>query len=161
MCFKKLKSAIQEYEAETGKHITLHDFFVKVLNYSEEEYTSFLGAKHTKIKKKKSGESKRMNLVPILKSNIGDRENPEYKKYYNMVLEFRKYMCNKEIVSEDGKKTMRSFMKYAYGLEGDTALAEMRKIENIVYKGKKSSKPKRNKRRAKREEYFNEKLNLG
>ena len=68
---------------------------------------------------------------------------------------------NKEIRPEgDEKKTMRTFIKYQYGLEGDAALIEMRKIENIVYKNKKSHKEKRNKRREQREIYFNNLLNL-
>ena len=33
--FKKIKEVIAEYEAETGKHITLHDLFVNFLNYIE------------------------------------------------------------------------------------------------------------------------------
>lgn len=159
--FKKIKEIITEYEAETGNHISLHDLFVNFLNYTEEDYEMFLNSKGTKIPKKPSGESKRTNKIPIIPNNVGDKENPEYEKYYNMVLEFRKYMCNKDIRPEgDEKKTMRTFMKYAFNLEGDDATKEMRKIEYIVYKGKVSKSNKRNRRREKREAEFREKFNL-
>ena len=158
--FKKLKEIIDEYEIETGKHITLHDLFVNFLNYTEEDYEKFLTSKGTKIKKP-SGESKRTNKIPIIPTDVGDKDNPEYEKYYNMVLEFRTYMCNKDIRPEgEEKKTMRTFMKYAYNLEGDDATKEMRKIEHIVYKGKVSKSAKRNRRREKREKEFNEKFNI-
>ena len=158
--FKKIKEILAEYELETGKHITLHDLFVNFLNYTEEDYEKFLASKGTKIKKP-SGESKRTNKIPIIPTDVGDKDNPEYEKYYNMVLEFRTYMCNKDIRPEgEEKKTMRTFMKYAYNLEGDDATKEMRKIEYIVYKGKVSKSAKRNRRREKREKEFNEKFNI-
>ena len=157
--FKKLKQLIKEYEKETGKQISIHDFFITELNYSEEDYELFLVLKNSK--KKPSGESKRTNHIPYISKEVGDKNHPEYEKYYNMVLAFREYMCNKELRPEgDEKKTMRTFMKYAYGLEGDNATLEMRKIENIIYKNKKSHSNKRNIRRAKREKEFNEKFNL-
>lgn len=157
--FKKLKLALKEYNHDNQVDLSLHQFFVEVLNYSAEEFNEFLIAKKTHIKP--SGESKRTNRIPYIPKEVGDKDNPEYEKYYNMVLAFRKYMCNKELRPEgDEKKTMRTFMKYAYNLEGDDVLIEMRKIENIVYKGKKSIKEKRNKRREQRQNYFNERLGL-
>lgn len=159
--FKKLKKILKEFEEETGKEISFHDFFVNILNYSEEDFELFLNSKRTKIKKKPSGESKRTNRIPYISKEVGDKNHPEYEKYYNMVLAFREYMCNKELRPDgEEKKTMRTFIKYAYGLEGDDATLEMRKIEYIVYKGKVSRSKKRNRRREKREKEFNEKFNL-
>lgn len=152
ICFRKIKRCLKEYNKENNTSIGIHDFFVKVWNYSEDEYNALM------LKRKKpSGESKRQNKIPSLPKNVGDTENPEYEKYYNMVLEFRQYMCNKEITTD---RNMRGFMKYKYGLEGDDALIEMRKIENIVYKNHKSIKEKRNKRREERKKYFDNLLNL-
>ena len=152
ICFKKIKQCLKEYNKENNTSFGIHDFFVKVWNYSEDEYNAL-----TIKRKKPSGESKRQNKVPSLPKDVGDKENPEYEKYYNMVLAFRQYMCNKEITTD---RNMRGFMKYQYGLEGDDALIEMRKIENIVYKNHKSFKEKRNKRREERKQYFDKLLNL-
>jgi len=88
------------------------------------------------------------------------KENPEYEKYYNIVIEFKNYIRNNDIVNPEGKKTMYSFMKYKYGLEGDAATCEMRKIENIIYGITVSEKPKRNRRREIRTKMFNEKFNI-
>ena len=68
--FKKLKKALKEYEAEFGKDISLHDFFVNYLNYSEEDYEKFISSKGEKKPKKPSGESKRMNKVPYIPEGI-------------------------------------------------------------------------------------------
>ena len=156
--FKKIQDARKEYNLENNTDVSLEEFFY-ILNYTKEDLDAFLNAKHSKPKK--SGESKRVNKLPYISKEVGDKENPEYEKYYNIVLEFREYMCNRDIRPEgDEKKTMRTFMKYKYELEGDAALIEMRKIENIVYKNKKSHKEKRNKRREQREIYFNNLLNL-
>lgn len=157
LVFAKLKSALKEYNHDNQVDLSLHQFFVEVLNYSEEEFNEFLIVKKTHIKPVKEHKDK----VPYIPKEVGDKDNPEYEKYCNMVLAFKEYMCNKEIRPEgDERKTMRTFMKYAYGIEGDAATLEMRKIEYIVYKGKVSRSKKRNRRRAKREQEFKEKFNL-
>lgn len=150
---------LDEYIKETGRNIALKEFVIDILGYGEKEYESLIHPVETE--KKQSGESKKMNRRPHGLDECGDRENPEYEKYRNMVVSFREYMCNKKLRPENGeKKTMVTFMKYAYNLEGDDALREMRKIESIVYAGRVSYKEKRNKRREKREQMFNEKLGI-
>ena len=89
-----------------------------------------------------------------------EKNNPEYEKYHNIVLEFKDYMNNAGITNPEGKKTMYSFLKHAYGLEPQEALIEMRKVENIVYADKQSTKPTRNRRRERRKAFFNEELNI-
>jgi hypothetical protein len=154
---EKIKNQMNEYNADHGTSYEFKEFFFEVLGFTQDDWRDLFNTVHKKKNKKPSGESKHKNIVPYIPENIGDRENPEYEKYRDMVYEFRKYMCNPEITTD---RNMRGFMKYQYGLEGDAATYEMRKIENIVYKGHKSKSEKRNKRREKREKEFNVKFNL-
>jgi hypothetical protein len=79
--------------------------------------------------------------------------SPEYDKYHNMVQEFKQFKNN---TGGD----MRVFLKEVYGLEGDAATIEMRKIENIVHGDHMSKSACRNRRREMRTQKFNKMFEL-
>lgn len=120
--FKKFKRLLEEYNQENNTNLSVCEFF-RVLNYSDEEITFILN----NIGKKKERPKKVFNINPNIPNFIGDRSNPEYEKYYELVCEYRKYSI------EIGKISLKNFFKTVYNLSEDNALIECKKIQNIVY----------------------------
>lgn len=120
--FKKFKRLLKEYNLENNTNISICEFF-RVLNYSEEDITFIL----KNLGKKKERPKKVFSIRPNLPNFIGDRSNPEYEKYYELVCEYRKYSV------EIGKISLKNFFKTVYNLSEENALNECKKIQNIVY----------------------------
>lgn len=123
--WKKLKKLLKEYNSENGTDIDMPAFF-KILNYTDED----IELVNRIIKKKKiHREMKFTSIEPKLNKYIGDRNNPEYEKYYNLLCEYRKY----NIEHEGSCLSMKNFFKQEYNLTDENALIEAKKITKLIY----------------------------
>lgn len=57
---KIFSKRLAEYEQESGETITMHDFFINVLNYSEDDYMKFTRLKPLLEKRRKERQNKRL-----------------------------------------------------------------------------------------------------
>ena len=138
----KLNNYLKEYNDENNLNIDFRTFFIKVLNYSEEEYNKLVTykVKQEKIKenKKKEGDNpkpRQINQDKLIKYGIGDFNNPEYEKYWNIFTDYNKnYLTDTSII---GKKTLKAYFIYKYNYSEDKAYEESKKISKIIFKRQK------------------------
>lgn len=57
---KIFSKRLAEYEQESGETITMHDFFINVLNYSEDDYMKFTRLEYRVKKRRKEIQNKRL-----------------------------------------------------------------------------------------------------
>ena len=139
---KKLNNYLKEYNDENNLNIDFHTFFVKVLNYSEEEYNKFVTykVKQEKIKEKKKKDRsnpkpRKINQNKLIEYGIGDVDNPEYEKYWNIFTDYNEnYLADTSITS---KKTLKAYFIYKYNYSEDKAYEESKKISKIIFKKQK------------------------
>ena len=139
---KKLNNYLKEYNDENGLNIDFHTFFVKVLNYSEEEYNELVTykVKQEKIKEKKrkdrsNPKPRKINQSKLIEYGIGDIDNPEYEKYWNIFTDYNEnYLADTSIT---GKKTLKAYFIYKYNYSEDKAYEESKKISKIIFKKQK------------------------
>lgn len=132
---KKLLKYLNEYNIENDSNLDFHTFFVNVLNYSEEDYIKLVEFK-TKLEKKKKDRSvrkpRKINQKVLIEHGIGDIENPEYEKYWNIFTDYNEiYLANDSIT---GKKTLKEYFIYRYNYTEDKAYEESKKIAKIIFK---------------------------
>lgn len=135
---KKFSKHLEEYNSITNSNIDFHTFFVDVLNYSEEDYLNLLTTKIKFEKRKKDRETpkkKQINQEILIKKGIGDIENPEYKKYWDIFTDYNENYLGDESIK--GKKCLKQYFIYKYNYDEDKAYAESRKITSIIFKKKK------------------------
>ena len=135
---KKLNNYLKEYNEENGLNIDFHTFFVKVLNYSEEEYVNLITYKAKLEKLKKNREipkPRKIDQNVLIKKGIGDFENSEYEKYWNIFTDYNEnYLADTSIT---GKKTLKAYFIYKYNYSEDKAYEESKKISKIIFKKQK------------------------
>jgi len=135
---KKFSKYLEEYNSTTNSNIDFHTFFVDVLNYSEEDYLNLLTAKSKFEKRKKYREipkKRQINQDALIKHGIGDTENPEYKKYWDIFTDYNENYLGDESIK--GKKCLKQYFIYKYNYDEDKAYAESKKISSIIFKKKK------------------------
>ena len=135
---KKFSKHLEEYNSITNSNIDFHTFFVDVLNYSEEDYLNLLTAKIKFEKRKKDKEipkKRQINQDKLIELGIGDIENPEYKKYWDIFTDYNENYLGDESIK--GKKCLKQYFIYKYNYDENTAYAESKKISSIIFKKKK------------------------
>jgi len=71
----------------------------------------------------------------LIKYGIGDIENPEYEKYWNIFTDYNEnYLGDKSIT---GNKTMKNYFILKYNYTEDKAYEESKKINKIIFKKEK------------------------
>ena len=135
---KKINKYLEEYNKENNSNVDFHTFFVDILNYTEEDYTNFIEYK-VKLEKQKKDRSipkpRKINKEVLIKKGIGDFNNPEYEKYWNIFTDYNEnYLADTSIT---GKKTLKAYFIYKYNYTEDKAYEESKKITDIVFKKKK------------------------
>lgn len=135
---KKFSKYLEEYNSTTNSNIDFHTFFVDVLNYSEEDYLNLLTAKIKFEKRKKDRtipKKRQINQDALIKHGIGDIENPEYKKYWDIFTDYNENYLGDESIK--GKKCLKQYFIYKYNYSDEMAYAESKKISSIIFKKKK------------------------
>lgn len=131
---KNLTKAFNEYNEEEGKHIDFHEFFTSILSYSEDDYiklTSYIAKR-----KKKKEHRKEICIKNSIKPGIGDVENPEYNKYFNIFCDYGKYLSDSSITEN---KTLCNYLIKTFNYSSDEALSEARKIQAILFTKKRNN----------------------
>jgi len=135
---KAFSKRLEEYNSITNSNIDFHTFFVDVLNYSEEDYLNLLTVKikFEKIRKdRETPKKKKIDQNKLIEHGIGDTENPEYKKYWDIFTDYNENYLGDESIK--GKKCLKQYFIYKYNYDEDKAYAESRKITSIIFKKKK------------------------
>ena len=130
---------LEEYNSITNSNIDFHTFFVDVLNYTEEDYLNLLTAKIKFEKRKKDRETPKKRKIDqnkLIEHGIGDIENPEYKKYWDIFTDYNENYLGDESIK--GKKCLKQYFIYKYNYDEDKAYAESKKISSIIFKKKKN-----------------------
>ena len=136
---KKFSKYLEEYNSTTNSNIDFHTFFVDVLNYTEEDYLNLLTTKIKFEKRRKNREApkkRQINQDALIKHGIGDVENPEYKKYWDIFTDYNENYLGDESIK--GKKCLKQYFIYKYNYDEDKAYAESKKISSIMFKKKKN-----------------------
>ncbi len=136
---KAFSKHLEEYNSITNSNIDFHTFFVDVLNYSEEDYLNLITAKIKFEKRKKDRETpkkRKIDQSKLIEHGIGDIENPEYKKYWDIFTDYNENYLGDESIK--GKKCLKQYFIYKYNYDEDKAYAESRKITSIIFKKKKN-----------------------
>jgi len=136
---KKFSKHLEEYNSITNSNIDFHTFFVDVLNYTEEDYLNLLTAKIKFEKRKKDRETPKKRKIDqnkLIEHGIGDVENPEYKKYWDIFTDYNENYLGDESIK--GKKCLKQYFIYKYNYDEDKAYAESKKITSIIFKKKKN-----------------------
>ena len=128
----KLKSYYKEYCEENNSSISCKDWFIKVLQYSEKDLANF--GRTVKKQEKKKHEKKKPNreiktIDPHLPAYIGNREHPEYNKYFSIVCEQRKY----NMEHPGASISLKNYLISTYNFSEEEAKIECKKIEHILY----------------------------
>jgi len=135
---KAFSKRLEEYNSITNSNIDFHTFFVDVLNHSEEDYLNLLTVKikFEKIRKdRETPKKKKIDQNKLIEHGIGDTENPEYKKYWDIFTDYNENYLGDESIK--GKKCLKQYFIYKYNYDEDKAYAESRKITSIIFKKKK------------------------
>ena len=135
---KKFSKHLEEYNSTTNSNIDFHTFFVNVLNYTEEDYLNLLNIKTKLEKRKKSRETPKKRKIDqnkLIEYGIGDIENPEYKKYWDIFTDYNENYLEDESIT--GNKCLKQYFIYKYNYDEDKAYAESKKITAIIFKKKK------------------------
>ena len=138
---KKLQKVLNEYNEETGQHIDFHTFFVKVLNYTEDDFISF--TKYMKRRKdraerkrRRQEENKGIYIKKSITLGIGDVEHPEYNKYFNIFCDYGTYLSDSSITE---KKSLVNYLIRTFHYSSEEALVDARKIQNILFTKKRNN----------------------
>ena len=134
--YKHLLKYLDEYNEEANTSIDFHTFFVEVLMYSEDDYANLLKWRKKVEDRAKRHERHKFDPNKPIPHGIGDIENPEYDKYFNIFVDYnKKYLSRVDI---EGKKTLTGYFKLVYGYDDEKALEEATKIQKIVFTKKRS-----------------------
>ena len=135
---KKLLQLLNEYNEENNVNIDFHTFFIKILNYTEDDYIKLITYKAKQEKKKKDRSNpkpRKIDQNKLIEYGIGDTENPEYDKYWKIFTDYNEnYLGNESIT---GKKTLKNYFILKYNYTEDKAYEESKKISKIIFKKKK------------------------
>ena len=134
---KAFSKHLEEYNSITNSNIDFHTFFVDVLNYSEEDYLNLLTVKIKFEKRRKDRETpkkRKIDQSKLIEHGIGDTENPEYKKYWDIFTDYNENYLGDESIK--GKKCLKQYFIYKYNYDDDKAYAESKKISSIIFKKK-------------------------
>lgn len=132
--YKNLNKAHDEYNEEEGKHIDFHEFFTSVLGYNEDDYIKL--TTYIVKRKKKQEHRKEICIKNSIKVGIGDVENPEYNKYFNIFCDYGNYLSDSSIIE---KKTLINYLIRTFNYSSDEALSEARKIQAILFTKKRNN----------------------
>lgn len=126
----KVKIYYLEWLEENNSSISFKDWFITVLQYTEDDLRYFTKSIKT-IKKKanKVRERKITSIDPHLPLYIGDRENPEYNKYFSIVCEQRKY----NMEHPGAGVSLKNYLISTYNFSEEESKFECKKIEHILY----------------------------
>ena len=136
---KKLLKLLNEYNEENNVNIDFHTFFITILNYTEDDYIKLITYKIKRERKKKDRETPKKRKIDqnkLIEHGIGDTENPEYKKYWDIFTDYNENFLGDESIK--GKKCLKQYFIYKYNYDEDKAYAESRKITSIIFKKKKN-----------------------
>lgn len=135
---KKLLKLLNEYNEENNVNIDFHTFFIKILNYTEDDYIKLITYKAKQEKKKKDRSTPKRRKIDqnkLIEYGIGDTENPEYNKYWEIFTDYNEnYLGDESII---GKKTLKNYFILKYNYTEDKAYEESKKITKIIFKKKK------------------------
>ena len=135
---KAFSKRLEEYNSITNSNIDFHTFFVDILNYSEEDYLKLLTVKIKFEKRRKDRETPKKRKIDqnkLIEHGIGDTENPEYKKYWDIFTDYNENYLGDESIK--GNKCLKQYFIYKYNYDEDKAYAESKKISSIIFKKKK------------------------
>ena len=134
---KTFSKHLEEYNSITNSNIDFHTFFVDVLNYSEEDYLNLLTVKikfEQRRKNRETPKKRKIDQNKLIEYGIGDIENPEYKKYWDIFTDYNENYLGDESIK--GKKCLKQYFIYKYNYDEDKAYAESKKISSIIFKKK-------------------------
>lgn len=147
MCYSligKYKEHRAEYNQENGTNYSLRRFMIDILQFPAKDVDEFLydcTQRAIERRKQKEENIKRMigkqkrsirnaNYTQILKYLTKDDTKDEYKKYYDIILEYSQYLKDETIRT---KKCLADFLARTHRVKGKSMVVEVNKLHEIIY----------------------------